>query len=244
MSAGTRARRSCWSPTTWPPSSSLCHRAMLLHEGELQYIGEPEEPRCATTASISPSTETMPRRPSPSRDSALDAQCPADREPRCATAPARRSRTSNRGSRSRSTSVVEAKRPLPDPVLTLHGAQRGRSGHRLGDPRAETAGGRRERIRLAGEIENPLVAGRYYLDCWVREHQQPSLLAIQALPAPALRGLRHRSTPRRRDVCRATSSRGLETAGPMTEEAAGAAATFRAVRAGRRPPALAGAALT
>jgi hypothetical protein len=36
------------------------------------------------------------------------------------------------------------------------------------------------RVRLAGKIENRLVAGRYYLDCWTREDQQ-SVLAIQAL---------------------------------------------------------------
>jgi len=37
------------------------------------------------------------------------------------------------------------------------------------------------RIRLSGKIENRLVAGRYYLDCWTREDQQQSVLAIQAL---------------------------------------------------------------
>ncbi len=30
-----------------------------------------------------------------------------------------------------------------------------------------------QRIRLPGRIENRLVAGRYYLDCWVRQDEQP-----------------------------------------------------------------------
>ena len=38
-----RARRSCSSPTTWRTVQSFCHRAMLIHDGELQYLGDPEE---------------------------------------------------------------------------------------------------------------------------------------------------------------------------------------------------------
>ena len=28
-----------------------------------------------------------------------------------------------------------------------------------------------QRVRLTGQIENRLVAGRYYLDCWVRQNE-------------------------------------------------------------------------
>ena len=38
-----RARRSCWSPTTWRPSSRCATGRCVLHDGELQYIGEPED---------------------------------------------------------------------------------------------------------------------------------------------------------------------------------------------------------
>ena len=36
-------------------------------------------------------------------------------------------------------------------------------------------------VRLTGTIENRLVAGRYYLDCWVRQDQHETMMALQAL---------------------------------------------------------------
>ena len=39
-----RARRSwSWSPTTWRRSRSYCHRAMLIDDGDIIAIGEPDE---------------------------------------------------------------------------------------------------------------------------------------------------------------------------------------------------------
>ena len=38
-----------------------------------------------------------------------------------------------------------------------------------------------QRIRLRGRLENRLVAGRYYLDCWVRQDEHQSMMALQAL---------------------------------------------------------------
>jgi hypothetical protein len=37
------------------------------------------------------------------------------------------------------------------------------------------------RIRLAGEIENRLVPGRYFLDCWIRRHRASGDMALQPL---------------------------------------------------------------
>jgi hypothetical protein len=36
-------------------------------------------------------------------------------------------------------------------------------------------------IRLEGGIENRLVPGRYYLDCWVRQNEDQSVVAVQGL---------------------------------------------------------------
>ena len=33
---------------------------------------------------------------------------------------------------------------------------------------------------MRGEIENRLVAGRYYLDCWIRQDERENLMGIQA----------------------------------------------------------------
>ena len=42
---------------------SFCDRAMLLHNGELQYLGDPEDRRCATTGSTSAATIRPAARP-------------------------------------------------------------------------------------------------------------------------------------------------------------------------------------
>jgi hypothetical protein len=38
-----------------------------------------------------------------------------------------------------------------------------------------------QRIRLAGEIENRLVPGRYYLDCWIRRDVGAGEMAVQGV---------------------------------------------------------------
>jgi hypothetical protein len=38
-------------------------------------------------------------------------------------------------------------------------------------------------VRLAGQIENPLVPGRYSLDCWIRRDRQVGDMALQGLRA-------------------------------------------------------------
>jgi hypothetical protein len=51
-----------------------------------------------------------------------------------------------------------------------------------------------QRVRLVGEIENRLVAGRYYLDCWVRQDERENVMAVQALRV--LRFVVYGSAPR------------------------------------------------
>jgi hypothetical protein len=38
-----------------------------------------------------------------------------------------------------------------------------------------------EKVRLAGEIENRLVPGRYFLDFWVRRDRESGEMALQAM---------------------------------------------------------------
>jgi hypothetical protein len=40
------------------------------------------------------------------------------------------------------------------------------------------AGGR---FRIAGQIENRLVAGRHYLDCWIRQDEQELIMGLQCI---------------------------------------------------------------
>jgi ABC-type sulfate/molybdate transport systems ATPase subunit len=157
----------------------LCHRAMLLHEGELRHIGEPEEVALRYyRLNFAQHGETAAEAVSEG-DSALDVHFRLT-EATLRNRAGQPVENVEQGEPISVDVVVEAKRPLPDPVLTLlllseDGVVIASVSRELKQPVATG-----ERIRLAGEIENPLVAGRYYLDLWVSEHQQPSLPAIQA----------------------------------------------------------------
>jgi hypothetical protein len=48
--------------------------------------------------------------------------------------------------------------------------------HELGHRLAEG-----QRLRFRGAVENRFVAGRYYLDCWIRPHRQESMMGLQGL---------------------------------------------------------------
>jgi ABC-2 type transport system ATP-binding protein len=157
----------------------LCHRAMLLHEGELRHIGEPEEVALRYyRLNFAQHGETAAEAVSEG-DSSLDVHFRLT-EATLRNRAGQPVENVEQGEPISVDVVVEAKRPLPDPVLTLlllseDGVVIASVSRELKQPVATG-----ERIRLAGEIENPLVAGRYYLDLWVSEHQQPSLPAIQA----------------------------------------------------------------
>jgi ABC-2 type transport system ATP-binding protein len=157
----------------------LCHRAMLLHEGELQHIGEPEEVALRYYRLNFAQHGDDAAQAVSDRDSALDVHFRLT-EATLRNRAGEAIENVEQGEPISVDVVAEAKRPLPDPVLTLmvlseEGVVIASVTRELKQPVATG-----ERIRLSGEIENPLVAGRYYLDLWVSEHQQPSLPAIQA----------------------------------------------------------------
>ena len=105
-----RARRSCSSPTTWRRSQSFCDRAMLIHDGELRYLGDPEETalryyraelRRRRTAAPTPSAERR------AATSTCGSSTPGSRTPAASA-----STTSSRASRSR-VDVVLRGAPRP-----------------------------------------------------------------------------------------------------------------------------------
>jgi ABC-2 type transport system ATP-binding protein len=157
---------------------ALCHRAMLLHEGELKFVGPPEDTalRYYRLNFAEPSTPGKPAEETAVLDvnvRVLDATL--------------------RNASGQATESVEQEYPI-DVDVVIEAArdleQLTFVFHIVSDDgvvvtmftttldRRIPAGGR---VRLAGKIENRLVAGRYYLDCWTREDQQQSVLAIQAL---------------------------------------------------------------
>jgi hypothetical protein len=77
--------------------------------------------------------------------------------------------------------LLEAARDLERPLFVLHvmnaeGVVVSGLVRTLDGPVA--TGGR---VRLTGQIENRLVAGRYYLDCWIAQDDTESALTLQAI---------------------------------------------------------------
>jgi ABC-2 type transport system ATP-binding protein len=153
---------------------SLCDRAMLIEDGELRHIGEPEDTAMRylrANFAGSPSAEH-------GATVNLNARVVRAELTDDAGEPIE---NLEQGSPLRVDIVVEAARELDRPQFVFHVVNADGvvvSGFTRVLDRSIAAGAR---IRLAGEIENRLVAGRYFLDCWVRQDRPESGMELQAL---------------------------------------------------------------
>jgi ABC-2 type transport system ATP-binding protein len=171
----------------------LCDRAMLIHDGELLYLGDPEEAALryyrlnfhgglAVTPTASPDagiSEPLPGAVPDVNVRVID--CWLENEA------GERVDSVEQGEALRLRAVFEAKHELSGPVFGFHvhdsegarifgfnqviGAQ-GSEADRLG------AG---QRVRISGEIENPLLPGRYFVHCWVSRNRTQGDLALHGL---------------------------------------------------------------
>jgi ABC-2 type transport system ATP-binding protein len=155
---------------------SLCHRAMLIDNGELRFIGDPEE------AAL--------------RYLRLNFAGSGDQTGGADAVPDFNARVVHAGLRDEAGApvenveqgvplvldvVVEAARPLVRPLfvvnvlnedgLVVFGFTRTLD--------ADVAAG--SRLRLDGRIENRLVPGRYFLDCWIRQGSEQGGMGVQGL---------------------------------------------------------------
>jgi ABC-type polysaccharide/polyol phosphate transport system ATPase subunit len=163
---------------------SLCHRAMLMHDGEMQFIGDPEDAAMryyrlnfgGTTA-----------------EGSTDAAVPSDEATafydlngRVVHAHLRNGdgdlvQNIEQNLPMRLDVVIEAARELVEPTFVLHILNEEGlvvSGLIRTYERTMAPG---ERVRLAGEIENKLVPGRYSLDCWIRRDGEGADMALQPI---------------------------------------------------------------
>ena len=164
---------------------SLCHRAMLIHDGELLYLGDPEE---------------AAMRYYRMNFGGGDAHAPGDDRRAVPGVNARlveawlenesgeRVENVEQGEPIRLTVVIEAREELADPVFGIHvlnaeGATVFGFNTTLTDGKPDRIAVGRQ-IRIAGTIENPLVPGRYYVNCWVYQ-EGAHRAALQAIHLPA-----------------------------------------------------------
>jgi ABC-type polysaccharide/polyol phosphate transport system ATPase subunit len=155
---------------------SMCHRAMLLEQGEMKYIGDPD----ATALRYYRLNFAGPRRQIDDREPMVDFNANVIsatlRDPSGAAV-----ENVEQGAPIAIDVALEAARDLDGPNFTFH--VRNDEGMVVFgfstslDERVATGG----RMSLQGAIENRLVPGRYHLDCWVRQNESQTVVAVQGL---------------------------------------------------------------
>jgi ABC-2 type transport system ATP-binding protein len=161
----------------------LCDRAMLVHEGELLYLGDPEETAMryyrlnfADEEGGQASRGGVPD----VHVSAIDSGLLDQRGTRVANI--------EQGQPIRLDILLEARTKLEGPVFGIHvldsdGATIFGFNTSLGTDEGETgsieAG---QRVRVSGDIENKLLPGRYFVHCWIfRRRNQSGALQLLRL---------------------------------------------------------------
>jgi ABC-type polysaccharide/polyol phosphate transport system ATPase subunit len=155
---------------------TMCHRALLLDDGEIKYIGDPD----ATALRYYRENFAGPARAPGEREPTIDFNAKVVRATLVDDGGTPVENVEQPNSINIDV-VLEAARPLEGPNFDFYirndegivvcGFQTVLSHPvRIG-----------ERIRLTGEVENRLVPGRYHLDCWVRQNESQTVVAVQGL---------------------------------------------------------------
>jgi ABC-2 type transport system ATP-binding protein len=159
---------------------SLCDRALLLHDGELQYAGEPEEAALRYLRLNFGGQYAVP-----SADAESVAAVPEfnARTIRAQLLDAGHEPVANVeiGRPLALDVVLEAVRTLERPSFVINVLNEDGLvvfGFKRVLEQAVPPGGR---IRLTGDVENPLGPGRYFLDCWIRNDPDHGAVAVQGL---------------------------------------------------------------
>ena len=155
---------------------SMCDRALVLDDGEIRHIGDPE----ATALRYYRLNFAGAARKPGEREPTIDFNAKLLSAELLDAAGAAIENV-ERDEAIRIDVVLEAARTLEGPQFDFY--IRNDDGLVVGGFEtalaAQVPAG--ARMRLAGEIENRLVPGRYHLDCWVRQDESQSVVAVQGL---------------------------------------------------------------
>ena len=156
----------------------LCDRAMLLHDGELRYVGDPQHAALEYLRLNFGDPQAVPALDAGEHAAPLTAV--ADFNVRAVHARLRDGNVEV-GRPLELDAALEAVRDLKRPAFVLNVLNEDGTvvfGIKRVLDRPVAAG---ERIRLDGRIANPLSQGRYFLDCWVRNDPDRGPVAVQGL---------------------------------------------------------------
>jgi ABC-2 type transport system ATP-binding protein len=159
---------------------SLCHRAVVLHEGELKYVGAPEDAALRYYRLNFADSGGEPGKPAPEHDAVMDVNV------RVVEATLRDGAGNAINNVEQDVPIqvdilVQAARELAGPIFVFHVVNEEGVVVFAFTCTLERTVLPGQRVRLTGTLENRLVAGRYYLDCWIRQDEHESMMALQAL---------------------------------------------------------------
>ena len=160
---------------------SLCHRAMLIHDGEMQYIGDPEETALRYYRLNFHGHTGTGGRPSGALDvhvRLIDAWLE--------NGSGERVENVEQGQQIGLNLVVEAREDLAAPVFGFHFLNAdGVPVFSFNEPAPDgpehepVAAG--QRVRIRARVDNPLNPGRYFVNCWVGRNRNPGEVAMQVV---------------------------------------------------------------
>jgi ABC-2 type transport system ATP-binding protein len=162
---------------------SICDRAMLIHDGEQRYIGDAEEAAMRYyRLNFGGDGENGRAAPGGVPDvnvRVVEASLRNDAGERVENV--------EQGEPIGLEVVFEARHELVEPVFGFHflnasgdtvfGFNRSLAGGSE-DPNTIGAG---QRVRIAGQIENPLLPGRYFVNCWISRNRHQGDLALHVV---------------------------------------------------------------
>jgi ABC-2 type transport system ATP-binding protein len=162
---------------------ALCHRAIVIDDGEVQYEGEPEQTSLRyyrLNFGGAPHDIGEDGKPAPERPAALGLNATLVYARLLDSAGAAVANL-EQDAPLRLDAVIEAARELVNPIFVFHVRNVDGVVVFAFSRTLEQRVPERHRVRLAGEIENPLVPGSYSLECWIRQDRQTGDMALQPM---------------------------------------------------------------
>jgi ABC-2 type transport system ATP-binding protein len=158
----------------------LCDRAMLIHDGDVQHLGDPEEAALRyyrlNFASEGPDEAPQPGGVPDVNARLIDAWL--------SDVAGERVDNIEQGTPIGFNVIVEARHDLTNPTFGFHFMNADQQlvfgiNRTLEEGRDVLRAG--ERVRISGQIENPLLPGRYFINSWVTRNRSQGDLALHIL---------------------------------------------------------------
>jgi len=159
---------------------AYCHRAMLIHDGDITYTGDPDEVgrQYLRLNFEDPSNGQRQEGTVPDLHAHLEDSWLVNEA-------GERIENVELGEKIRFHAVFEARRPLHNPVFGFHFQDAdgvrvfGQNEELNENDEAEKEVAIGERVHIAGVVDNPLTPGRYDMSCWVASNPGTGDQALQ-----------------------------------------------------------------